>query len=197
MRLRLLAIALGAVLLAGLGVVLLSHLRSPEQKSLVESVEAAPAVSVTNIEARFAVLSKRHSNQCGLEAESLQALARGGRLQGACCSPMVLRRYREQLRGLERYRAEDAIPPDPYDISVPLARRLIGYRDSISLDASDQAVYERATQMAEEHGPCCCHCWRWDAFEGQAKFLISKKSYASRQIAAVWDLEDGCGGDET
>lgn len=30
--------------------------------------------------------------------------------------------------------------------------------------------------------------------EGQAKYLIVRRGYGSQQIADIWDLEDGCGG---
>jgi hypothetical protein len=33
-----------------------------------------------------------------------------------------------------------------------------------------------------------------EAFEGQAKYLITRRGYGGRGIAQVWDLEDGCGG---
>jgi hypothetical protein len=62
-----------------------------------------------------------------------------------------------------------------------------------SLDAAQQTVYEQAMKMAEEHGPCCCRCWRYVAFRGQAKELIARRRYTAAQIAHVWDLEDGCG----
>jgi len=109
---------------------------------------------------------------------------------------MGYQQYRKQLQGLERYRPVEEIPKDPYDVPVSLAKRLIGYRDALTLNAPKQAVYDRAVTLAKEHGPCCCRCWRWDAFEGQAKFLITQRAYTSRQIAEVWDLEDGCGSGE-
>jgi hypothetical protein len=196
MKLRFLLVALGAVLLIALVAVLLPRLRGPNQRTLVASVEGARHLSTNDVAMRFSLLSKQHTNQCRLRAGSLETLAQGGRLQGACCSPMALGPYRDQLRGLENYRAVREVPSDPYDVSVALAKRLIGYRSSITLSVSEQAVYDRATDLAKEHGPCCWHCWRWDAFEGQAKFLIRNHGYASRQIASVWDLEDGCGGGE-
>jgi len=59
---------------------------------------------------------------------------------------------------------------------------------------AQQAFYDDAKKPSDEHGPCCCHCWRWKAFEGQAKALIARRGYTAGQIANVWDLEDGCGG---
>lgn len=167
---------------------------APDQQELIANAGKAHAVTATDLRARYAVLSKQHSNQCGLRASSLETLAEDGRLQGACCSAMEYVQYRRQMQGLKRYGAVPEIPKDPYDVSVSLAKRLIGYRTAITLDSSQQAIYDRATELATEHGPCCCHCWRWDAFEGQAKFLIARRNYASNQIAQLWDLENGCGG---
>ena len=107
---------------------------------------------------------------------------------------MNLRHYLEQVRGLQQYATVVELPADPYDISVSLAKRLNSYDTSISLTNGQQVTYDRAVKMADEHGPCCCHCWRWTAFEGQAKYLITRRGYSSRRIAEVWNLEDGCGG---
>jgi hypothetical protein len=158
---------------------------------------AAPAGSTASgtgsVEARFALLSRADSNQCGLQPENLDTIARNGRLQGACCFPMDLEAYRHQLEGLKRYATVDVIPKDPYDIPVALAKRLIGYQ-AIELTPKQKALYDRATELSEVGGPCCCPCWRFAAFEGQAKYLITRRTYSAEQIAEVWDLEEGCGG---
>jgi hypothetical protein len=195
MKRRLLAVTTIAILLVALALVALSH-RGPDQNKLVAGLDSAKPVAATDLGARFLVLSKQHTNQCGLRASSLETLARGGRLQGACCSAMGYEHYRRQMHGLKRYNAVEELPKDPYDVPVSLAKRLIGYRTAITLSGSEQTVYDRAIKLAKEHGPCCCHCWRWDAFEGQAKFLISRRAYTSPQVAEVWDLEDGCGSDQ-
>jgi hypothetical protein len=143
---------------------------------------------------RFAVLSRRHSNQCSLTPERLETIAVRGRLQGSCCRAMVFAHYVRQLRGLARYQQLPEIPSDPYDISVSQAKRLITWQSSITLTPGQQRIYDKATSLADEHGPCCCHCWRWTAFEGQAKELIVERRFAAAEIAAIWDLEDGCGG---
>lgn len=143
---------------------------------------------------RFAVLSKASSNQCGLRASALSAIARHGRLQGSCCSRMDLHRYREQVAGLRRYADVPEIPRDPYDIPVTLAKRLTSYDESIDLSNAQQAIYDRAMKLSDEGGPCCCRCWRWTAFGGQAKYLITRRGYSAEQVAEVWELEDGCGG---
>jgi hypothetical protein len=82
---------------------------------------------------------------------------------------------RSQVSGLRAYATVSEIPADPYDAPVSLAKRPIGYRDSITLTAAQQAIYEQATKVADENGPCSCHCWRWNAFEGQAKYLIARR----------------------
>jgi hypothetical protein len=148
-----------------------------------------------DIRARFVVLSQAQSNQCGLQARSIDSIAENGRLQGSCCSAMDLHRYREQVDGLRRYSDVPEIPRDPYDIPVGLAKRLISYHQTIELTPEQNATYDRAVRLSDEGGPCCCRCWRWTAFEGQAKFLIARRRFSAAQIANIWDLEDGCGGE--
>ena len=142
----------------------------------------------------FAILSQRHSNKCGLRPGSLDSLATNGRLQGSCCSPMKFSHYTEQLSGLAQYASVKEIPQNPYDVSVRLAKRLTSYSDRIKLTPHQQTTYDQAVKLADEHGPCCCHCWRWTAFEGQAKYLITRRQFDANQIAYTWGLEDGCGG---
>jgi len=62
------------------------------------------------------------------------------------------------------------------------------------LTPSQQTAYDGAVKRSHEHGPCCCHCWRWSAFEGRAKYLITRRQFGANQIAHTWNLEDGCGG---
>ena len=145
-------------------------------------------------EQRFAVLRDRHSNQCGLQASSLATLPSSARLQGACCTTMNLAHYEQQLSGLKSYRGDPLVPADPYDVSVRLARRLIGYDRTMQLSRSEGRLYSRAVRLSKEHGPCCCRCWRWSAFAGQAKKFIVERRYSAAEIAAIWGLEDGCGG---
>jgi len=107
---------------------------------------------------------------------------------------MNFQRYARQMQGLRAYARVAEIPTDPYDVPVTLARRLTSYAESITLNRSQQAAYDGAVKLSHEHGPCCCHCWRWTAFEGQAKYLIARRGYSGRRIAEIWNLEDGCGG---
>lgn len=144
------------------------------------------------IAAHFTPLSQARTNRCTLQADDLAAMAGSMRLEGAC-SAMDLARYRRQVLGLRAFRSFPEVPADPYSIPVALARELIGY-GSITLTAEQQGVYDAALNDADEHGPCCCHCWRWDAFAGQGRELIARRHLDAAQVAAVWDLEDGCGG---
>jgi hypothetical protein len=143
---------------------------------------------------RFTFLSHQSSNSCNLQASGLMAMPATARLQGSCCSPMVYASYVKQIHELAGYSDSD-IPRDPYDMSVPLARKLIAYNEQILLNDVQQRTYNAAMRKAEEGGPCCCHCWRWTAFEGQAKSLIVRRRYTADQLAELWDAEDGCGGD--
>lgn len=107
---------------------------------------------------------------------------------------MEFHRYIEQGSGLRQYGRVELVPRDPYDIPVALAKRLLGYQKTISLTPGQQETYDRAVRLSHDGGPCCCRCWRWSAFEGQAKFLIARRGYDSKRVAEIWDLEDGCGG---
>lgn len=185
-------VALPAVAVsAAVATVVVFATRSGGEAPASSNVAAAAAPGTA---ARFAVLRKASSNQCGLRSAALSTMARGGPLQGACCSGMDLHRYREQVAGLRRYADVPEVPRDPYDVSVVLAKRLIAYDASIEFSRAQQATYDRAMKLSEEGGPCCCQCWRWTAFGGQAKFLITRRNYGSKQVAELWGLEDGCGG---
>jgi hypothetical protein len=188
-RLAVLAVSAAAVALVALAAVSVIQIIRGDTHALGD-----PPVHAQSVKAGFAILSRRHSNQCGLRPESLDSIATNGRLQGSCCSPMRFSHYLNQLSGLAQYASMREIPQDPYDVSVRLAKRLTSYSDHIKLTPRQQTTYDEAVRLADEHGPCCCHCWRWTAFEGQAKYLIARRGYGSHQIANVWDLEDGCGG---
>ena len=148
--------------------------------------------------AGFAVLSAANTNRCDLAAAEVRWMRDGMRLQGSCCTAMDRSSYRAQLGGLRSYarRERGLVPVNPYDVPVDLAKRLLAYR-TITLDARQQATYDRARGMSDLGGPCCCRCWRWQAFDGQARFLIARRHYSASQVAQVWDLEEGCGGRST
>ena len=152
-----------------------------------------PPLASGKLKERFAILSQRHTNECLLTPAGLDKFAVNGRLQGSCCGPMKYADYVRQISGLKAYADNTEIPPDPYDVPVSLAKHLLALDKKLTLDSRQQEVYDNATKLAEEHGPCCCRCWRWFAFRGQAKEFIRAGRYTSAQIAKIWDLEDGCG----
>jgi len=143
---------------------------------------------------RFDFLRRQHSNRCGMPASALNAMAPGARLQGSCCFPMDFRSYLNQVRDLKRYAAVALIPKDPYDITAGLAQQLLRYDSHVALSRGQQRQYERAMSMSAEKGPCCCQCWRWNAFRGLSKFLIAHDRWQPRQLAALIGMLDGCGG---
>lgn len=144
--------------------------------------------------AKFRFLARQTSNRCDLEPGALPAMPDAARLQGACCSPMDLTAYRSQVRGLRAYRRMSEIPRDPYDISVALAKRLLRFDRTIQLSRAQVRRYSRAMRMSDEKGPCCCPCWRWDAFRGLSKHLLADRRWRPARLARVIDLLEGCGG---
>ena len=147
----------------------------------------------TELESKFATLNSAKTNLCA-GSDFINFKDDDDRLQGSCCSAMNLHRYAEQVDGLEKYSSIDKIPSDPYDIPVSLAKDLLEYQKNIKLTEEQQTIYDEATKLSHEGGPCCCKCWRWYAFEGLAKYLITEYNFDAEQIAEIWDLEDGCGG---
>jgi hypothetical protein len=149
-----------------------------------------------SLRARFRLLSRQTSNNCALQPAGVMQMAPSARLQGSCCAPMDYAEYVKQIHGLGAYTSVPEIPRDPYNVQVGLAQKLFGYDRQLTLDAAQQAVYKQAMKLSDEGGPCCCRCWRYAAFRGQAKELIERRRYTAKQIAEVWDLEDGCGGND-
>lgn len=142
----------------------------------------------------FDYLSSATSSYCGLTPPTVDGYSDDQSIQGACCGAMDFHRYQEQVEGLKQYSDIPQIPEDPYNIPVPLAKDLFEYQESITLTSDQQNIYDKAMAMSHEGGPCCCRCWRWTAFEGQAKYLITEHNFTAEQVANIWDLEDGCGG---
>jgi hypothetical protein len=145
----------------------------------------------------FAYLAQQQSNRCSLQAAELASMAPTARLQGACCSAMARASYADQINGLRQYRDIAQIPSNPYDISVALAGQLVGYSESIRLTPNQQAIYQRAMQLSPEKGPCCCHCWRWQAFQGLSNYLIARPGWRAQPLGRLIGLLDGCGGTRT
>lgn len=194
MRKRALFATAVLLLAAAAAVAIVSTREHATTRTTSPGQRAADPLSNSSLAARFAVLRQAHSNRCSMPASALNAMPRGARLQGSCCFPMDYHSYVEQRRQLSgRYLGVDVIPKDPYDIPVSLAKQLTAYQ-SIALTAEQQQIYNRAKPLSKTKGPCCCQCWRWTAFGGQAKYLITRRHYTAKQIADVWSLEDGCGG---
>jgi hypothetical protein len=182
-----------ATLAAITSAVLAGNVAAAATRTSMQMGTRMPTPSADPLRARFTFLSHQTSNRCTLQPADVMRMAPTARLQGSCCAPMAYADYVKQIRGLNAYADVREIPHDPYNVEVRLAQRLFGFDKTYSLDTDQQAVYDHAMKMAEEHGPCCCRCWRYVAFRGQAKELIARRRYTAAQIAHVWDLEDGCG----
>lgn len=147
------------------------------------------------LETKFAALSKSGNSSCsGTFKDSISQMPDSNRLQGSCCSPMSMHRYKEQVKGLVKYKDISDIPSDPYDIEAGLAKKLLSYYD-LQLTPKEQKEYDYAMQNSDEKGPCCCKCWRWYVYGGLGKLLIREKGFTGQQITEVWNLSDGCGGE--
>lgn len=133
-------------------------------------------------------------NNCGLQPSAVETMPDDARIQGSCCQAMDLQRYQEQVEELKKYSDNPLVSSDPYDVPVSLVKQLLEHDKTITLTADEQTVYDQASQMADDKGPCCCKCWRWYAYEGQAKYFISHLHWSAEQVAALWDAEEGCGG---
>jgi len=164
-----------------------------DQKEASENKAATIAGSANE---KFAYLSENGNSSCSAAfASSISSMPDGSRLQGSCCSLMNPHRYSEQVEGLEQYTSIPEIPPNPYDIEAGLAERLMDYYDA-ELTPAQQTAYDYAMANSHEEGPCCCKCWRWYTYGGLGKLLIQKYGFTGEQVTEVWNLSDGCGGDE-
>lgn len=157
-----------------------------------------PKLPITSeaLAAKFDYLSQHGNSSCSAGFQkSIPQMRDADHIQGSCCSPMSLHRYSEQVEGLKKYENIPEIPKDPYDIDAGLTKKLIGYYD-ITLTPEEQKVYDYAMENSEEKGPCCCKCWRWYVYGGLGKYLIQNYGFTGEQLTNVWNLSDGCGGDE-
>ncbi|HLC39678.1 MAG TPA: hypothetical protein VJJ76_02240 [archaeon] len=143
---------------------------------------------------KFLYLSSNGNVFC-FGPERIYSMSDDELLQGSCCDEMVLHRYEEQIEGLKKYSHISAIPSDPYNISVNQAKELLNFDKNIVLTPLEQETYNEAMKMSDEGGPCCCMCWRWYVYEGLAKYLIREYKFNAQQVAEVWNLSDGCGGE--
>jgi hypothetical protein len=154
-------------------------------------------VSAANdeIARRFEFLSNNGNSNCSQAfLDSIPSLPDNARLQGSCCGPMDLHRYREQVAGLKNFSSVAEIPPDPYDLEAGQAKRLLRSY-ATELRPEQQKAYDRAMALSSEKGPCCCQCWRWHVYGGLGKVLIRDRGFDGGNLAKVWDLSDGCGGE--
>lgn len=185
---------LGAAVLAVIGVV---GLAAALRVHLFET-GAPPATQASGPQpgtaAAFAYLSTQHSNYCSLSPDKVMGYPDDTRLQGACCSAMDMAKYEWQVNGLRRYSSIPEIPQDPYDISVAQAKELLRYDGALTLTGDQQAAYDTAISMTRDKAPCCCQCWRWYMIRGLAKFLIVNQSMDAKDVGAIVDLVNGCGG---
>lgn len=146
--------------------------------------------------AKFDYLSENGNSNCSSAfMDAIASMPSIALLQGSCCSPMDEHRYVEQVEGLRAYAHYADVPPNPYDIPAGLAQALTPWY-ALELTSDEQAAYDYAMENSDEGGPCCCACWRWEVYGGLAKKLIREHGFTGPEIAALWDLSDGCGGDE-
>jgi hypothetical protein len=102
----------------------------------------ASAESATDLKARFDYLSQHGNVECSVHFEnSIATMPSDAKLEGSCCAPMDEARYRQQLDGLKKYSDIAEVPPDPYDISTPLALKLMSYYN-MALNKEEQAAYD-------------------------------------------------------
>jgi hypothetical protein len=158
------------------------------------AVGAAGARAMPGSHARFRYLAAQRSNVCGLQADAIMRQADGTALRGSCCSAMDEHAYREQVRALRAFPRIREIPRDPYDVPVSLTKRLLRLDATISLTRGQRSTYRRAMRMSDQKAPCCCPCWRWNAFRGLTKYLITRRRWPAARIADLIDALEGCGG---
>lgn len=146
--------------------------------------------------ADFEYLSQNGNSACSKEfLDSIASLPEGEKIRGSCCSKMNMHVYSEQREGLKKYSAIAEIPADPYNIDAQLAKKMLAFYDT-PLSPEQQSAYDFAMQNSSNKGPCCCKCWRWQFYGGLAKFLIVNNNFTGEQITEIWNLSDGCGGED-
>lgn len=185
----LVAVSTGLVLIVAIAIV-----ASFKAFSFVTPPSSGAPIDPPGSASRFAYLATQRSNSCGLQPDAVMGYADSMRLQGSCCNPMDMAKYEWQVGGLRQYAGIDAVPADPYDIPVSLAKRLLAYERSITLDSGPQRIFDDAMRLTRDGAPCCCQCWRWHTTTGLAKYLIVERGFASAELAKVVDLLNGCGG---
>lgn len=158
-----------------------------------------------SLQASFAYLSQQHTNVCQYSEASAQGFMQSQQdntyLQGSCCFQMSYSSYSTQVSELKNFAGNPLIPQNPYNVSTNLAKQLWGYYQNITLTPAQQQVFNQAVNISKDTGgsgaPCCCTCWRYYAFYGQAKYFIAHDTYNATQLAYLWSAEKGCGGPDT
>lgn len=188
------------VILAG-GYLYLSSRPSFDFSNRASDKKTSSHIVSEALAARFDYLSKNGNSSCAASfRDSIASKPDDARLQGSCCSPMSEHRYSEQVEGIKKFKSVagqniDKIPDDPYDIEAELAKELMSYYD-MELAPDEQKAYDYAMQNSSEKGPCCCKCWRWNTYGGLGKYLIRNHGFTGVELTELWNLSDGCGGDE-
>ncbi|TIW17538.1 MAG: hypothetical protein E5V65_14920, partial [Mesorhizobium sp.] len=109
---------------------------------LFELPEPAIAAEDPELARRFKDLSENGNSTCSAKfTDSIATMPAMARIKGSCCSPMELKRYGEQVRGLAKYRAIPMIPDDPYDIAAATAQQMLPYYD-LKLTGDEQKAYD-------------------------------------------------------
>ncbi len=181
-------VAMGIVLFGGLAL-------APSHRGVVRTTAGRNLLPASaGMDARFAFLARQTSNRCALQPQTLMKMSALRRLQGSCCDPMALSAYRWQVQALHTYRSIWQIPSDPYDVPVALAQRLLTYDRSVRLSSAQAGAYTAAMEMSRLKGPCCCRCWRWYAFRGLSKYLLTDRAWPPARLAALTSQIEGCGG---
>jgi len=174
----------------------MSMMSAAAPMSMASGARSMPPAGAS-LRARFDYLSKQTTNSCMITQAALVSMPASMRLQGACCSAMGYADYSRQIPALALFNhahgTGNLVPSDPYNWSVAFVRKLTAFNDTILLTNAQQKIYTTAFRYAADKAPCCCHCYRWEAFEGQAKELIARRRYTAHEIATVWNLENGCG----
>lgn len=150
--------------------------------------------------AQFTVLSHATTDQCAYLGDkaaiykSVDSQANNTYFQGSCCSPMVYNHYTQQIAGLKNYSNISAVPQNPYNVSVGQVKQLFGYYNNITLNQSQNAIFNQAALLTQDKSWCCCQCWAWYAHAGLAKYMIKNYNYNVSQVVTLINLEECCGG---
>ena len=163
--------------------------------ALARGALAGAVVAQAGTGEHFNYLSANGNSNCSAQfRDSISSLPATTRIQGSCCGPMNLHRYKEQVEALKEFAKFPEVPPDPYDIDPVFAARMLR-EYKVELSRVNLLKYNGAMGIAEEGGPCCCKCWRWEVLGGMGKVLLRDRHIDSKTLAKIWDLTNGCGGD--